>query len=192
MLLKKPVRALAKATWYEIDYLERGRKEKKGEKAKRARQGKRRSLKTSFRGKSCRILGMLLDAEWQGAAKGAGTFVLCSFRWPGRRSVGLCSTASTPRGRVCACTDIGSLTTRETNRCCHPCLQSVSSVMVARATFEAHSCRAVLLLLFIGPAKAHHGCCCFRHRCWWTCCGVSWLCCVVWPHPNEWRAAWVF
>jgi hypothetical protein len=54
-----------------------------------------------------------LDAGWQGAAKGAETFVLCSFRWPGRRSVGLRSTVTTPRDRVCACTDSGSLNNTE-------------------------------------------------------------------------------
>ena len=87
----------------------------------RERKGKRKGGKWAkkengvpskllLEGKAVQFWDYFLDAGWQGAAKGAET---CSFRWPGRRSVGLRSTVTTPRDRVCACTDSGSLNNTE-------------------------------------------------------------------------------
>jgi len=127
---EKPARALAKATRNEIGYLERGRKGKgrrNGENGEKG-QGKAKGVpsKLPSEGKAVQFLGCFWMLN--GKALPKEPVLLCRvsfFRWPERRSVGLRSTVSTPRGRVCACTDSGSLTTRETNRCCHPCLQSV-------------------------------------------------------------------
>jgi hypothetical protein len=112
---RKPARALAKATWTEIGHRKGQGKERKG----KGRGGNGRKRKMAFhpncfwRKKLYEFWDYFLDAGWQGAAKGAETFVLCSFRWPGRRSVGLRSTVTTPRDRVCACTDSGSLNNTE-------------------------------------------------------------------------------
>jgi hypothetical protein len=59
--------------------------------------------------------GMILDAEWQDVAKGAGTSVLCPSCRSRRESVGVLLDWATPRDRVCACTDSGSLTTWKTH-----------------------------------------------------------------------------
>jgi hypothetical protein len=69
-----PARALAKATWSEIGYGKgKGREERRTAK-------KEKGVPSNPEEKAVQFWDFFLDAEEQGAAKGAGTFVLC-FLW---------------------------------------------------------------------------------------------------------------
>jgi hypothetical protein len=93
-------------------------------KEKEDAKGKRRKRKKAFHPIRRKKLYNSGFSFWvpNGKALPKEPVLRCCVRFvgSGRRSVGLRSTVSTPRDRVCACTDSGSLTTRKQSRCCHP------------------------------------------------------------------------
>jgi hypothetical protein len=108
---EKPARALATAIGMKL-VIGKGREGKRNGNGK----GKGTGVPRIFLWrKNLYNFGMILDAEWQDVAKGAGTSVLCPSCRSRRESVGVLLDWATPRDRICACTDSGSLTTWKTH-----------------------------------------------------------------------------
>jgi hypothetical protein len=118
MLLRKAGESPRDSDWNEIGYWKGEGREKEDAK------GKRRKRKKAFHPIRRKKLYNSGFSFWvpNGKALPKEPVLRCCVRFvgSGRRSVGLRSTVSTPRDRVCACTDSGSLTTRKQSRCCHP------------------------------------------------------------------------